>query len=48
MKSLAKICKNNCLNEYYMNIFDVQREQKELSSLNMIVLAIGPMPKHEI
>jgi hypothetical protein len=24
LKSLDKICKNNCLNEYYMNIFDTQ------------------------
>jgi hypothetical protein len=27
MKSLEKICKNNCLNEYYMNIFDVHDEE---------------------
>jgi hypothetical protein len=28
MKS-EKICKNNCLNEYYMNIYDTQNDVKE-------------------
>jgi hypothetical protein len=48
MKSLEKICKTNCVNEYYMNIFYFQKEAKEFASLNTIGLKINPMPRYEI
>ncbi len=48
MKSLEKICKNNCLNEYYMNICDIQREERELSAFNINALSLIQPKKHDI
>jgi hypothetical protein len=48
MKSFEKNCKNNCLNEYYMNIFDNQNEVKAFSLLNIKFLMLGLTPKYEI
>jgi hypothetical protein len=45
MKSFEKNCKNNCLNEYYMNIFDTQ---KEISFWNLKALKLLFSPKYEI
>jgi hypothetical protein len=48
MKSLDKICKNNCLNEHYMNIFDTQQVVKSLFATNAKYLWLGISKKHEI
>jgi hypothetical protein len=48
MKSLEKICKFNCLNEYYMNILVNQREEKGLSPLNINNLVFIRCKKYEI
>jgi hypothetical protein len=48
MKSLEIICKANCLNEYYMNIYYSHREEYELSALNMNSLMFINLEKHEI
>jgi hypothetical protein len=48
MKSLEIICKNNCLNEYFTDIFDFQNEVKEFSALNVTALTLTLTPKHEI
>jgi len=48
MKSFEKNCKNNCLNEYYMNIFDDQKEAKILTVLNYKVLLLNLNQKQNI
>jgi hypothetical protein len=48
MKLLDKICKSNCLNEYYMNIFDTQEVVKSLLAMNAKYLWLGITKKHEI
>jgi hypothetical protein len=40
MKSLDQICKNNCLNEYYMDIITNHRISKQLSVLSFRVLKL--------
>jgi hypothetical protein len=50
MKLLEIICKTNCLNEYFMNIFDIQNELKRYSpdkkALNMSALKLMTYKKY--
>jgi hypothetical protein len=48
MKSLNQICKNNCFNEYYMNVFDTQQIVKSLLVFNVSYLLPATTQKHEI
>ncbi len=48
MKSLKIICKTNCQNDFFMDFFDTQQGIIGSSALNVTVLALKIMPKHEI
>jgi hypothetical protein len=48
MKSLENICKNNCLNEYYMNIIDGQQMVKRISDFDIRLIKFTVSEKYEI
>ncbi len=48
MKSLDKICKSNCKNEYYMDIINNQITTEELSVYSFRVLILNRFRKQEI
>jgi hypothetical protein len=48
IKSLEIICKTNCLNEYFMDLFDTQQVIIGFSGLNVTAFGLSLLPKHEI
>jgi hypothetical protein len=49
MKSLDKICKKNCWNEYYMNVIEMKLTMKEISELDIKAVSVKQyFEKHEI